>query len=147
MKRSFEHRPITEGWALNRCVTSKTTYYLTTPRDIDCTAIKNYLKTLPGYGMIIVEDNEIWFNTTLSRKELMKKMCEMLGLEKPKRYGAGGGDGHPKKVYKFDEAGRLVAEYNSGQEAANDSNLSNSSISKSIHKGIYIKGYRYSHTL
>lgn len=75
----------------------------------------------------------------------MNELADMLntrfGNAPMKKYGAGGG--HKKKVLKFDEAGSLVKEYDSGAEAAADNHISPSSITKSIKTGRFFNGYRY----
>ena len=147
MKRSFTHRIITEGWVLSKYVGCKKTYWLTTPLEIDVAPIKDYLKKLPGNGIIIVEDTvpgkEIWFTCTLPIKELAQKMAEMLGVKEPKKYGCGCYGGKKKKIYKCDAEGNVVAEYMSGTEAARENNLSPSSITKSAKTGRFFNGYRY----
>lgn len=145
MSKSFTHRIIRDGWVLSKYVGCKKTYYLTAPMAIDIPSIKDYLKTLPGHGMIIIEKvynaNEIWFTCTLPIKEVVKKMCEMLGVEKPQKYGHGGG--RKEKIYKCDANGNIIKVYNSGIEAAKENNLSSSSITKSVKTGKLFNGYRY----
>lgn len=143
----FTHRPITDDYTLSKFNGCKKTYWLTTPLEIDVTPIKDYLKKLPGNGVIIVEDTvpgkEIWFTCTLPIKEVAQKMAEMLGVKEPKKYGCGCYGGKKKKIYKCDAEGNVVAEYMSGTEAARENNLSPSSITKSAKTGRFFNGYRY----
>lgn len=129
-KWSFSKKKFNSEWALERNMSSRKSYILCCPREVDLTAILQYLSGLPGKTLVITEEvcsgYEIYFCCSTPFEVLFKNIeNDIVPNECVPRLKKRG-----RAVKQYTSDGVFVAEYNTVLAAATKLKLPEGNISR-----------------